>query len=418
MANAIDILRANYSRRTEIMGELRQIDEAANTDKRSYTEDEQGQIDTFRSELEQVDQRVMAGLEDEVRSQEIGNGIDRFLGAMADRDRGDIIDTRSVGERFADNDEYRSWAANGGHGTSPVAQLDGMDFRAITNVTLGATSGGALTRPERLDRIGQSFLDRKTYLLDLLPVIPVTQGAVEYVQDQTPLADLANAAVEVTENTAKPQGGPTFGVVDEPVATVAVWTNITRQTAQDIPQVMGYLDGRQRYSLKRRADGQAINGNGTSPNLKGLLQRSGILAYAPGSAEARYRSIRHGITIMEQAEACPEIVVLNPADAEMFDLSNDTGNGLHATPNLAGPSAPTAWGLRQVHSNAIAPGTAALIDPMGCAVFDRLQATAYMTDSHASNFTSNILTLLLECRLGLGLFDPATVCSITFNGTA
>jgi hypothetical protein len=42
-----------------------------------------------------------------------------------------------------------------------------------------------------------------------------------------------------------------------------------------------------------------------------------------------------------------------------------------------------------------------------------------MTDSHASNFTSNILTLLLEARLGLALFDPAPgVLKITFNGTA
>jgi hypothetical protein len=50
-------------------------------------------------------------------------------------------------------------------------------------------------------------------------------------------------------------------------------------------------------------------------------------------------------------------------------------------------------------------------------VFDRQQVTAYMTDSHASNFTSNILTLLLEARLGLGVFDPSGVLKCTFNGT-
>ena len=49
------------------------------------------------------------------------------------------------------------------------------------------------------------------------------------------------------------------------------------------------------------------------------------------------------------------------------------------------------------------------------AVLDRQQVTAYMTDSHASNFTSNILTLLLEARLGLAVFDPAGVCSVTFD---
>ena len=44
---------------------------------------------------------------------------------------------------------------------------------------------------------------------------------------------------------------------------------------------MGYLDGKLRYSVKRRADKQAINGNGTSPNLRGLLNRSGIIVLRP-----------------------------------------------------------------------------------------------------------------------------------------
>jgi len=50
-------------------------------------------------------------------------------------------------------------------------------------------------------------------------------------------------------------------------------------------------------------------------------------------------------------------------------------------------------------------------------VLDRMEVTAFVTDSHASNFTSNILTLLLEARIGLALFDPAGVARITFNGT-
>ena len=244
----------------------------------------------------------------------------------------------------------------------------------------------------------------------------MSTGAVEVVQDQSPLADLANKAVEVAEGSAKPQAGPTLAVITEPVQTIAAWANITRQAAADAPQVMGYLDGRLRYSVKRRADGQVINGNGTSPNISGLLDRSGINAYtAPSGSEATYRSIRKAITLMEQDEAVPEIVVLNPADAELFDLSNDTSAGLHAVPDLNGRGTRTAWGLTQVRSTAVASGTAILIDPMAVAVLDRQQVTAYMTDSHASNFTSNILTLLLEARLGLAVFDPAGVCSVTFD---
>lgn len=415
MTTHLDIVRANFSRRTEIQGELRSIDEAATHDQRDYTEDEQSQIDSFRSELESIDSRITSNLEMEVRSQEIESGIGGILGAMLDRDSGDVLDTRSVGERFTSDEDFRSWYESGAHGTSPLTNVE-MDFRAVTDVTTGATSAGALIQKDRLGRVGNDFLDRRTFLLDLLPKINVSTGAVEMVQDQSPLADLANKAVEVTEGSAKPQAGPTLAVVTEPIQTIAAWANITRQAAADSPMVTSYLDGRLRYSVKRRADGQVINGNGTSPNISGLLDRSGINAYtAPAGSEATYLSIRKAITMMEQDEAVPEIIVMNPADAELFDLSNSTSAGLHATPDLAVAGARTAWGLTQVRSTAVASGTAVLVDPMAVAVLDRQQVTAYMTDAHASNFISNMLTLLLEARLGLAVFEPAGICSVTFD---
>jgi len=425
--SVIDIVRENFKARATIQGELRSIDEAATTDKRDYTDDEKNVITEKRSALEAIDARIAANLEQETRSQDIGNGLDKFLGVIADRDTGPTFDTRSVGERFVDTDEYRSFSGRNGQGSPAGVNMsfEGMSFRAVTDTTLGTTSGGALARPPLQSRIGMDFLDRRVYLLDLLPHIATTDTAVVYVQDKSPLADVANKAAETTEGSAKPQAGLTLQVVTEPIATVPAWANITRQVAADVPQIQGYLDHRLRYSLKRRSDIQVIGGDGVSPNIKGLTNRTGILTNAPGAPEARFVTIRHSITVMEQSEAVPEIIVINPADAELFDLSNSTTAGLHAvmdndsngTGALTGGPSRTAWGMTQVHSNAIASGTALLIDPMALTVFDRQSATAYLTDSHASNFTSNILTLLLECRLGLALFNPNGVCKVTFNGT-
>jgi HK97 family phage major capsid protein len=337
---------------------------------------------------------------------------------MIDRDHGDIVDSRSLGARFTTED-YDLWAkqARGKF----VVDMPGVSFRnAVGDTTTSSGSGGTLTRPQRLDRMGHDFLDRKVYLLDLLPHIPVTQGAIEYVQDVTPLADMANKATEVAESGTKPQAGLTFALKSESAAVIAAWVNITRQAAADVPQIQAYLDSRLRYGIKRRADAQAINGTGIAPNLTGLLNRSGIITYAPGGAEARYKSIRHAIRLGEDSEAVYEIIVLNPADAEIFDLSNDTSAGLHALDadgGVANRGPRTAWGMTQVRSTAIASGTALLVDPMAVAVFDRQEISAYVTDSHASNFTSNILTLLLEARIGLGLFDPVGVAKVTFNGS-
>lgn len=412
----LDLVRANFSRRTDIQGELRSIDDAATTDQRDYSEAETARITELRSELDAVDARIASNLEMEQRSTEQRDGIEAMFGAMLNRQGGELVDTRSIGRKFADSEEIRSWADTGARGTSPVLTT-ADEFRAVTDLTTAT----ALVSAERLGRIGQDFLDRRTFLLDLLPSIPVATGSIEYIQDSSPLADLANKAAETAEGGAKPQAGVTMSLVTEATATIAAWTNVTRQAAADAPQMMGYLDGRLRYSVKRRADLQAISGNGTGANLKGLSGRSGIVTYAPGSAEDRAKSIRHGIRLGEDAEAVYEIIVLNPADAELFDLTNYSSAGLHAqseSVGMASGGARTSWGLTQVRSTAIAAGTALLIDPMAVSVLDRQQVSSYLTDSHASNFTSNILTLLLEARLGLALFDPAGVCKITFNGAA
>lgn len=411
----LSIVRANFSRRTEIQAELRSIDEAATADSRDYTDEERSRIAVVKSELEGIDARIASNLEMEQRTQTITDGISSMLGVLADRYTGQVEDTRSLGERFV-SDDLRSWAAAGAHGTSPALHADD-ELRAVTDLT----TTSAQVQAQRLGRVGQDFLDRRTYLLDLLPVISVPVGSVEYLQDASPLADMANKAAETSEGSAKPQAGVTLQLVTEPTATIAVWSNLTRQSLADAPDIArGFLDGRMRYAIKRRSDSQAINGNGTAPNLKGLANRTGIVTYAPASAEDRAKSIRHGIKLGEDAEAVYEIIVMNPADAEIFDLTNYASAGLHANQSdgLASAGARTAWGLTQVRSTAIAAGTALLIDPMAVSVLDRQSVTSYLTDSHASNFTSNILTLLLEARLGLALFDPAGVCKITFNGTA
>lgn len=431
--STLDRVRANYGRRQKIQARLRELDEGTIVDKdtaevRAYTPEETAEITQLRTEMSEVDNRITSQLELADQERAIDNGIETMLGGMIDRQGdGDLIDARSIGQRFTD-DNYRSWVDAGGHGNFRV-DMPGIEMRAVTDTTLGVglqgygtgTSGGVLTRPQRLDRVGQDFLDRRTFLIDELPKISVTQGNIEYVQDKTPLADMADAAREVAESAVKPQSGVTFQIVSEAAAIIATWTQMTRQVLADVPQIQSYLDGRMRYSLKRRADKEVISGTGLAPNLLGLQNRSGIVTYAPGSSEARYRSIRHAIRLMEDIEAIPEIIVLNPADAELFDLSNDTSAGLHVmsvdSNQLAMAPPRTAWGLRQVRSTAIASGKALLIDPTMVAIFDRQQVAAYATDSHGNNFTSNIVTVLLEMRMGLGVFSPAGVGLVTFNGT-
>lgn len=413
--SALKIIQSNYEARAKIATELRSIDEEATG--REYSEDEGKKVTELRSSLSAIDGRIANQLETEVRTSAVADSMATLAGLLHRDGYDEIVDSRSMGQKFAQDDDIKSWINHGARGTSPAM----TETRAVTDLTTAQTSGGATYQNDRLTRMGWDFLDRRVFLSDLIPSIQVSTGSVEYVQDVSPLADFADKAVEVTEGAAKPQAGLTLQVITESAAVIAAWVNMTRQVAADAPQLQGYVENRLMYTLKRRLDSQLINGNGTSPNLRGLLNRSGIVTVAPGAAEQRFITIRKAITAMELVEAVPEIIVLNPADAETFDFTNGNSAGIHVTTDFDGgwkqsPSK-SAWGLMQVHSTAIAQGTALLIDPTSVALLDRQSMQMFMTDSHASNFTSNILTLLAEVRVGIALFNPKGVARVTFNPT-
>lgn len=60
----------------------------------------------------------------------------------------------------------------------------------------------------------------------------------------------------------------------------------------------GELTVRERFLRRQqfRSDNQILNGNGTAPNLRGILNTTGINSYTPGTVEARVISIRRAVT--------------------------------------------------------------------------------------------------------------------------
>jgi len=316
-------------------------------------------------------------------------------------------------ERFTQTEALINFRANGAKGRFAV-DVPELSVRAL--IDNSATSGGAFQNPARPNVNPATNADRVPRVVDLLDRQTTGDNTVEYVRDTT--AAGAGSAAEVAEGAAKPESTYTFEVVTDSVRTVAHWVNITRQTADDNQQLMGYIRGRLTYGLQYRLDGQVLNGNGTSPNLRGILNTTGINTYAPAAAEARVISIRKAITLVQQDEYAATGVVLNPSDWELVELSTDSNGMFRVNPNVANALGSRIWGLAVVATTAIAAGTGLVGDfRMGATLWDRQQAQIHITDSHASNFTSNILTLLAELRAALSVWRPAAFCSITFNGT-
>lgn len=312
------------------------------------------------------------------------------------------------------SDALKSFRARGMSGTANVDVAD-VNLRAL--IDSSGTSGGAFNTPTRVPDLIPVNRDQPIRLLDLIDTRPTDGPTLEYVRENV----FTNSAAEVAEGAVKPESGITFEVVEDSTKTIAHWVNVTRQTAEDNAQLTGYVEGRLTFGLLKRVENSVLKGNGVSPNMRGIWNTTGVGTYTAGTTEAAVISVRKAITVAQLSEFAPDTVCMNPIDWERIELSTDSAGMFRVTPSVSNLMTPRVWGLAVITTTILA-GTGAsggefLVGSFreGATLWEQSGVRILMTDSHASNFTSNILTLLAEMRAGLSVWRPKAFVKGTFS---
>lgn len=318
---------------------------------------------------------------------------------------------------FVRSDALAQFRQRGGSGTAAFA-MEGEVRALVTTTTMPAP------QPTRVPGV-VAPIDRPLRILDLIDRQTISTDSIEYVQE---VLATSNAA-EVAEGALKPEASFDADLVTDTVRTIATWVNMTRQAAEDDNQVEGYIRGRLTRGIEKRLEDSVLAGDGVAPNLRGILNTSGIGTYTAASGEAAVISIRKAKTVAMLSEYTPDAVALNPVDWERVEISVDSNGSFRVTPSVLQALTPRIWGLNVVESTAMT-GTVGGATPVGgtflvggfregATLWERSGIRVLLTDSHASNFTSNILTLLAEMRAGLSVWRPAAFVKGTFStGTA
>ncbi len=270
---------------------------------------------------------------------------------------------RTAGEAFVGSDEFRAY--NGG-----TSGRVNVELRATIDTL--TEPGSAWVRPDRLVAPGARF---STPLLDAFNRIIVSSNSIEWVT-----TGLAPEAEIVAEGDLKPEATLISSLDVINLDTVAHWVSATRQVLEDAPALRSYIDSMLLQGVYKKLDGVA-----------GAALTGATLPTATGAD--LISAVRVGIGTVQEAGFAPSLVVLNPSDyaAMDVDMLSKTldGDRIRAT----------YWGLDVVASAQVTAGTAYVGDfAAGSAFFDRNVASVYVTDSHAENFTSNIITILGEAR--------------------
>ena len=332
---------------------------------------------------------------------------------------------KSIGQQFVTSQEYQD-ALNTRSGLmkgSPFKTEDYLDGEKA--LIYSGTAPASLLLPQVMPGIYRGA-ERMSSIRAVLGSGRTTSDVVTFMRELV----FTNAAVEVAEATAvnegaKPEAAITFEEDSATVRNIAHWIPITRQMLEDIPMMESYVDGRLRDGLERRVANQLVNGNGTAPNISGLLDQSGLTVADntyftanpvndAGTDNENPNRIRRAKRLVRTTGlAQPTFILCNPADTEDWETLTDTqGQYLFGGPAVNG-QAGRMWGLPVYEDEYVAAGTAIVGDGSMAAVIDRNDAAVYTTDSHSDYFIRNIFVLLAEVRLTLAVFRPAAFCVVT-----
>jgi HK97 family phage major capsid protein len=313
---------------------------------------------------------------------------------------------KSMGDQFVENESYKAYIS----GAQPKARIEikGRPWEVKNTVTTSTTDARLTPIDSRPGVVPGAF--QRLLIEQLLPSTTTVSGLVEYFKEKT----FTNAAAEVAEAATKPEATWTGDMTQVPITTVAHWIRVTRQLAMDAPALVAYINQRLIYGVNLRVDSQLINGNGTAPNLSGLLKAGnftphGYSAAALGGGATALDLIQRVIIDLATAGYMPNAVLMNPADyGGIARLKDSTGQYLMGNPAF-GFSSPI-WGLTPVVSPNM-PADTFLVGAFDLAtmVYNREGVTVEMSEHDRDNFITNLITIRAERRLALAVEIPAAI---------
>ena len=337
------------------------------------------------------------------------------LNAETDHDRHPHQARESLGRMVVESEHYREMVSSGAFNRQGLdTQLsEPMDRDRFAALLTGQSdpAGGVLNVPERFP--GVVDLPRLPLgILDLITVGQTDSNAVEFVRllartiNAAEVAE-ASSAADIGDGTGgtatpaaggvKPESALTFEEVVEAVKTIAHWIPATRNQLADAAMLQTLIDAEMRTGVTRRAEQQIAQGNGTAPNIRGILNTTGIASYTQTGGEPRADAIHKKFTLLRLAGFEPSGEVIHPTDWEAIRLSKDTtGQYIWGPPSMAGVM--QIWGTPVVSSIAVPVGTSLGGEWARALFLIREAVKVLVSDSHKDWFTRNIVAILAEMR--------------------
>lgn len=168
--------------------------------------------------------------------------------------------------------------------------------------------------------------------------------------------------------------------------------------------------------LRDALEDQVLTGDGTSPDLHGILTTSGIQAQAFTTDVAA--TVRKAITKLEVAgHEDNHLIVLRPEDWEAAETARAKGSGqLEAVATVTDRAVRSLWGVPVVVSNALPIGTGLVLDREAVTIYTDGVVDVRWSET-GDDFERNLVRARVESRYASAVTKPLGVVTVTTAAT-
>ena len=292
----------------------------------------------------------------------------------------------------------------------------GKQFVAGVGKAIDSTSGGSLVAPF-IDSAGIMDLpSRDLFVRSLIPVRQADSDKVWFLRQSV----ATNNAAPVAAGADKPKSVYSVERIEQPVVTIAhISEAIGRAILSDESELVSFIDRQMTLGVLLAEEQQIISGNGTPPNLRGILSTPGIQTHTMGT-DSEADAIHKAITKVKLAAFSPDGIAVHPNDWEQIRLSKTSGSGEYLAGDIVQADPDRLWGVRVITSPVLAENTAIVGDfGNGSVLWDREQARVTFTETGLSDsagkelFQRNEVRFRAEERVAFGVTMPAAFVKVT-----
>ena len=314
----------------------------------------------------------------------------------------EVDEPKSLGQQFLESKAYSSFVDHG---------IKNIPMETKTTVTTSVW-----TRDTIYQQVIPAIEPDPNPVLDLVDSINTDQTTYYYLRETA-----TNNAAETAEGSAAPEDAFSYTAVTAPVAKFITTLPITAELLEDQAGARAYFDGRLANHVLQRLEKQFIGGNGTAPNIQGVLGTTGVnqVQYTAGAFPAnvggKLRAILEGIKdIEENGKLFPDAMVMSPGAYEALAGQVD-GNNNFMLGAAAQAGSPTIWGVPVVKSSqigtAVSQNADVLIGKFGGGlaanhVFRRGMELQISDSAADGDFGKDILTVKASLRYASAIYKP------------